>query len=73
MQDWSIAFGLTGTLESAYSLLNGWYYDVSAYFGENSVDYFMINTINPQLADMRMAIPTRGVPARRRLPVREDV
>ncbi len=62
VQDWSIAFGLTGDLESEYSLLNGWYYDVSAYFGENSVDYFMINTINPQLADMRMAIPTEYRP-----------
>ena len=62
VQDWSIAFGLTGDLESEYSLLNGWYYDVSAYFGENSVDYFMINTINPQLADMRTAIPTEYRP-----------
>ena len=61
VQDWSIAFGLTGDLEGlegAYSLLNGWFYDVSAYFGENSIDYFMLNTINPQLADMRTAIPT---------------
>ena len=62
VQDWSIAFGLTGNLESGYSLLNGWYYDVSAYFGENSVDYFMLNTINPQLADMRTAIPTEYRP-----------
>ncbi len=62
VQDWSIAFGLTGTLESASALLNGWYYDVSAYFGENSVDYFMLNTINPQLADMRTAIPTEYRP-----------
>ena len=62
VQDWSIAFGLTGDLESEYSLLNGWYYDVSAYFGENSVDYFMLNTINPQLADMRTAIPTEYRP-----------
>ena len=62
VQDWSIAFGLTGDLESSYSLLNGWYYDVSAYFGENSVDYFMLNTINPQLADMRTAIPTEYRP-----------
>ena len=62
VQDWSIAFGLTGDLESSYSLLNGWYYDVSAYFGENSVDYFMLNTINPQLADMRTGIPTEYRP-----------
>ena len=65
VQDWSIAFGLTGTLdglEGTYSLLNGWFYDASAYFGENSVDYFMINTINPQLADMRTGIPTEYRP-----------
>jgi iron complex outermembrane receptor protein len=65
VKDWSIAFGLTGNLEGlggVYSLLNGWFYDVSAYFGENSVDYFMLNTINPQLADMRHAIPTEYRP-----------
>ena len=58
IQDWSIAFGLRGELESAYSLLNGWFYDASASFGHNSVDFFMHNTINPQLAAMRTAIPT---------------
>ena len=65
VKDWSIAFGLTGDLEGfggVYSLLNGWFYDVSAYFGENSVDYFFINTINPQLADMRTNIPTQYRP-----------
>ena len=65
VQDWSIAFGLTGDLdglEGASALLNGWHYDMSAYFGENSVDYFMLNTINPQLADMRTAIPTEYRP-----------
>ena len=65
VKDWSIAFGLTGDLEGfggIYSLLNGWYYDMSAYFGENSVDYFMLNTINPQLADMRTNIPTEYRP-----------
>ena len=50
VQDWSIAFGLRGEVESAYALLNGWYYDASASFGHNSVDFFMHNTINPQLA-----------------------
>ena len=62
VQDWSIAFGMRGDLESSYSLLDGWSYDVSAYFGENSVDYFMLNTINPQLADMRELIPTEYRP-----------
>ena len=62
VRDWSIAFGMRGDLESSYSLLNGWSYDVSAYFGENSVDYFMLNTINPQLADMRELIPTEYRP-----------
>ena len=58
VQDWSIAFGLRGELESKYALLNGWFYDASASFGHNSVDFFMHNTINPQLAAMRTNIPT---------------
>ena len=61
VKDWSIAFGLRGELENlegAYALFNGWSYDASAYFGQNSVDLFMHNTINPQLAAMRTNIPT---------------
>ena len=37
---------------------------VSASFGYHSVDYFIHNTINPQLAAMRTAIPDQ-IPARR--------
>ena len=62
VKDWSIAFGLRGEIESESSLLNGWRYDASASFGENSVDFFMHNTINPQLAAMRMNIPTSYKP-----------
>ena len=61
VKDWSIAFGLRGELENlegAYALFNGWSYDASASFGQNSVDLFMHNTINPQLAAMRTNIPT---------------
>ena len=61
VKDWSITFGLRGELadlEGAYAVLNGWSYDASAYFGQNSVDLFMHNTINPQLAAMRTNIPT---------------
>ena len=61
VKDWSIAFGLRGELEDlegAYALLNGWSYDASASFGQNSVDLFIHNTINPQLAAMRTNIPT---------------
>ena len=58
MQDWSIAFGLRGTVESASALLDGWSYDASAFFGYNRVDFFILNTINPQLAALRTAIPT---------------
>ena len=60
VQDWSIAFGLRGELEGlegASALLNGWSYDASAYFGHNSVETFMHNTINPQLAALRANIP----------------
>ena len=62
VQDWSIAFGLRGEVESESALLNGWRYDASASFGQNSVDFFMHNTINPQLAAMRTNIPTSYKP-----------
>ena len=65
VKDWSIVFGLRGELEDlegAYALLNGWSYDASASFGQNSVDLFMHNTINPQLATMRTNIPTSYQP-----------
>ncbi len=58
LQDWSLAFGLRGEATSASALLDGWSYDASASFGHHSVDYFIHNTINPQLAAMRTAIPT---------------
>ncbi len=58
VKDWSIAFGLRGAVESKYTLLSGWSYDASAYFGRNSVDFFMHHTINPQLAGLRTTIPT---------------
>ena len=61
VKDWSIAFGLRGELENlegAYALFNGWSYDASAYFGQNSVDLFIHNTVNPQLVAMRTNIPT---------------
>ena len=64
VKDWSIVFGMNGEVESAFSLLNGWFYDVSANFGQNSVDLFMFNTINPQLAAMRTNIPTSYRPGR---------
>ncbi len=63
--DWSIAFGMRGELEGlegAYALLNGWAYDASASFGYNRIDFFIYNTINPQLAAMRTSIPTSYTP-----------
>ena len=63
VEDWSIAFGLRGALsDTGLMLLDGWNYDMSASFGENSVDFFMHNTINPQLAAMRTGIPTSYKP-----------
>ena len=58
VEDWSITFGLRGQVESASTLLDGWFYDASASFGENRVDFFMHDTVNPQLAALRTAIPT---------------
>ena len=57
-EDWSITFGLRGELQSAYALLNGWSYDASASFGQHSTDFFMHNTINPNLVSLRMNVPT---------------
>ncbi len=63
MQDWSIAFGLRGALsDTGMLLLDGWNYDMSASFGQNSIDLFLHNTVNPQLAHMQTAIPTSYKP-----------
>ena len=59
MQDWSVAFGLRG---EPSGMLDGWHYDMSASFGRNSIDFFMHNTINPQLAHLQTAIPTSYKP-----------
>ena len=59
MQDWSVTFGLRG---EPSDMLDGWHYDMSASFGRNSIDFFMHNTINPQLAHMQTAIPTSYKP-----------
>ena len=56
VEDSSFAVGLRGRLAS------GWFYDVSAVVGTNQAQYFMKNTINPQLAAQREAIPTTYVP-----------
>ena len=63
VEDWSITFGLRGELSGfGLALLDGWHYDASASFGQNSVGFFMHNTINPQLAAMRTNIPTSYKP-----------
>ena len=51
VSDWSGAAGLRGELVD-------WHYDLSAVWGQHRVDYFMTNTINPQLASLRDGIPT---------------
>ena len=56
MTDYSFALGTRG--ETA----GGWFYDLSAVFGENSIDFFMKNTINPQLARQETNIPTEYRP-----------
>ncbi|MEX2496895.1 MAG: TonB-dependent receptor [Woeseia sp.] len=38
-------------------LANGWMYDVSASYGRNAVDYFISNTVNPQLAALGDDMP----------------
>ncbi len=53
--DWSIAGGIRGEASD-------WHYDFSAVLGQHSTDFFMRNTINPQLAGMRTDIPTEYNP-----------
>ena len=58
VEDWSVAFGLRGTLHSASLLLDGWNYDMSAVFGQHRTTYVVWNSVNPQLTSLRAEIPT---------------
>ncbi|MCY4612392.1 MAG: TonB-dependent receptor [Nitrospira sp.] len=55
VRDWSAAVGIRGDISD-------WHYDLSAVLGQHSTDFFMRNTINPQLAAMRTNIPTEYNP-----------
>ncbi len=55
VRDWSVAGGIRGDVSD-------WHYDFSAVLGQHSTDFFMRNTINPQLATMRTDIPTEYNP-----------
>ena len=59
MNDWSLVFGLRGSLRSTYALLDGWHYDMSAGFGQNSMDTYLRNSVNPNLIHFKAAIPTQ--------------
>ena len=59
VNDWSLVFGLRGELRSASIFLDGWRYDLSAGFGQNSMDTHLRNSVNPNLIRFRAAIPTR--------------
>ena len=60
VDDWSIAFGLRGSLTNeVFSLLDGWSYDMSASFGQNSITGVVRNSVNPNLIRLRHAIPTK--------------
>ncbi len=62
VRDWSVAGGIRGDLSSDNLWLDDWHYDLSAVLGQHSTDFFMRNTINPQLATMRTNIPTEYNP-----------
>ena len=62
VKDWSAAVGIRGDTSHNNIWLNNWHYDLSAVFGQHSTDFFMTNTINPQLAHMRTNIPTNYNP-----------
>ena len=56
VEDSSFAFGLQG------ELFDDMTYDISYVTGSHEVDFFMKNTINPQLAAMELSIPTEYKP-----------
>ncbi len=62
VRDWSAAVGVRGNISHANVWLDDWHYDLSAVLGQHSTDFFMRNTINPQLAAMRTNIPTEYNP-----------
>ncbi|MYC27965.1 MAG: TonB-dependent receptor [Nitrospira sp. SB0662_bin_26] len=64
VRDWSVAGGIRGDLSSDNPWLDDWHYDFSAVLGQHSTDFFMRNTINPQLARMRTNIPTTYNPGK---------
>ena len=59
VNDWSLVFGLRGNLRSTLALLDGWRYDLSAGFGQNRMDTYLRNSVNPNLIRSKAAIPTR--------------
>ena len=56
VRDWSGAVGIRG------GDISDWHYDLSAVFGQHSTEFFMKQTINPQLASLRTNIPTNYKP-----------
>lgn len=56
LTDSSVAVGMRGALGA------DWSYDVSAVVGRSNVQFFMRNTINPQLASRGVDIPTEYKP-----------
>ena len=62
VKDWSGAVGIRGDLSHNNVWFDNWHYDLSAVFGQHSTDFFMTNTINPQLAHLRTNIPTNYKP-----------
>ena len=56
--DWSLAFGLRGTLHHPAALLDGWQYDLSGGFGRHRIVGRVRNSINPNLIRLGAAIPT---------------
>ena len=62
VRDWSAAVGIRGDISHNNIWLDDWHYDLSAVFGQHSTDFFMTNTINPQLATLGTNIPTNYNP-----------
>ena len=62
VRDLSAAVGIRGDISHANVWLDDWHYDLSAVFGQHSTDFFMTNTVNPQLLAKEEYRTMRRVP-----------
>ncbi|MGI9392031.1 MAG: TonB-dependent receptor domain-containing protein, partial [Parvibaculales bacterium] len=60
VEEYSFALGLKGLFN--FPFLGEWEYDLSAVWGTHQTDFFISNTVNPQLVARQLDVPTRYNP-----------